>query len=131
MAKILIVEDEAPNVEILSRLLARKSYSTAVAGNKQTALELARSDHFDLILMDIGIPNSPNEGKNDCGGLEATRELKSDAATKSIPIIALTAHAMLDDKKRFVDAGCDAVQTKPYVFTELLAEIEKRIAGRS
>jgi len=130
MAKILIVEDEAPNVEILSRLLARKNYATAVAGTKQAALELARSDQFDLILMDIGIPNSPSEGKNDSGGLEAARELKSDDATKGIPIIALTAHAMLDDKKRFVDAGCDAVQTKPYVFTELLAEIEKRIAKR-
>jgi two-component system cell cycle response regulator DivK len=103
----------------------------SVAGNKQAALELARNDRFDLILMDIGIPNSPNEGKNDSGGLEAARELKSDDSTKSIPIIALTAHAMLDDKKRFVDAGCDAVQTKPYVFTDLLAEIEKRLAGKT
>ena len=129
MAKILIVEDEAPNVEILSRLLARKNHQTAVAGNKQAALELARAQRFDLILMDIGIPDSPSEGKNDTGGLEAARELKSDAATRSIPIIALTAHAMLDDKQRFVEAGCAAVQTKPYVFTELLAEIEKHLAS--
>ncbi len=127
MPKILIVEDEAPNVEILSRLLTRKKYEFLVAGSKQEAIDLATTEKPDLILMDIGIPDSEGSAKNDAGGLEATQVIKSNEATKSIPIIALTAHAMLDDKKRFVEAGCDAVQTKPYVFTNLLAAIDQFI----
>jgi CheY-like chemotaxis protein len=127
MPKILIVEDEQPNVEILSRLLERQKYEWAVAGNGQDAIALAESIRPDLILMDIGIPDVPGGAKNDSGGLDATRQLKTSAATRSIPILALTAHAMLDDKQRFVAAGCDGVQTKPFVFAELLAEIENRL----
>lgn len=127
MAKILIVEDEAPNVEILTRLLTKKKYDLAVAGNKEEAVALATRELPDLILMDIGIPDSEGSAKNDTGGLEATRAIKSSAATSNIPIVALTAHAMLDDKKRFVEAGCDGVQTKPYSFADLLAEIESRL----
>jgi CheY-like chemotaxis protein len=127
MPKILIVEDEQPNVEILSRLLQRKQYEFSVAGNSQDAVALAESYLPDLILMDIGIPDVPGGARNDFGGLDATRQLKSSSATRAIPIVALTAHAMLDDKKRFVAAGCDGVQTKPVVFAELLDEIEKRL----
>jgi CheY-like chemotaxis protein len=127
MPKILIVEDEQPNVEILSRLLERQKYEWAVAGNGQDAIALAESIRPDLILMDIGIPDVPGGAKNDSGGLDATRQLKTSAATRSIPILALTAHAMLDDKQRFVAAGCDGVQTKPFLFAELLAEIENRL----
>jgi len=127
MPRILIVEDEQPNVEILSRLLERKKYELSVAGNGQDAITVAESTRPDLILMDIGIPDVPGGAKNDTGGLEATRQLKTSVATRSIPIVALTAHAMLDDKKRFVAAGCDGVQTKPYVFAELLEEIESRL----
>jgi two-component system cell cycle response regulator DivK len=129
MPKILIVEDEAPNVEILSRLLARKKYDVAVAGNAQDAVAMAEDLRPDLILMDIGIPDVPGGAKNDSGGLEATKQLKTSETTRTIPIVALTAHAMLDDKKRFVEAGCDGVQTKPYVFAELLAEIEQHLNG--
>ena len=127
MPKILIVEDEQPNVEILSRLLERKNYEYSVAGNGQDAIAMAESIRPDLILMDIGIPDIPGGAKNDTGGLEATRQLKTSAATRTIPIVALTAHAMLDDKKRFVAAGCDGVQTKPYAFADLLGEIENRL----
>jgi len=127
MPKILIVEDEAPNVEILSRLLARKKYDVAVAGNTQDAVAMAEEQRPDLILMDIGIPDVPGGAKNDSGGLEATKLLKTSETTRTIPIVALTAHAMLDDKKRFVEAGCDGVQTKPYVFTELLAAVEQHL----
>ncbi len=129
MPKILIVEDEAPNVEILSRLLTRKKYEFLVAGNKDDAVAMAAAEQPDLILMDIGIPDSEGSAKNDAGGLEATKAIKSNEATKSIPIIALTAHAMLDDKKRFVGAGCDGVQTKPYVFATLLAAIDEFIGS--
>jgi len=130
MPKILIVEDEQPNVEILSRLLERQKYEWAVAGNGQDAIALAESIRPDLILMDIGIPDVPGGAKNDSGGLDATRQLKTSVATRTIPILALTAHAMLDDKQRFVAAGCDGVQTKPFVFAELLAEIENRLDRR-
>ena len=86
MPKILIVEDEAPNVEILTRLLSRKNYELVVAGNKEDAIALAESEQPNLILMDIGIPDSQGASRNDSGGLEATRELKSVEATRSIPM---------------------------------------------
>lgn len=132
MAKILIVEDEAPNVEILSRLLKRSQHEVLVAGTKADAVAKAIGEQPALILMDIGIPNAAGEGKNKDGGLEATQQLKSAEATKAIPIIALTASAMLDEKKRFLDAGCDAVQTKPYSFGPLLEAIQTQLArGRT
>lgn len=129
MPKILVVEDQEQNVEILSRLLSRKGFEVVVAGNKQDAIATAQSAQPDLILMDIGIPNAPGEVSNDAGGLEATQLLKSANETRSIPIIALTAFAMLDDKKRFVAAGCDAVETKPYDFATLLKTIEGQLNG--
>jgi CheY-like chemotaxis protein len=114
-------------VEILSRLLTKKNYVLAVAGNRADAVALAKSELPDLILMDIGIPDGPGTSKNDSGGLEATREIKSAEATCRIPIIALTAHAMLDDRNRFLDAGCDGVQTKPYSFAQLLEAIQAKL----
>jgi two-component system cell cycle response regulator DivK len=124
MAKILIVEDELPNVEILSRLLGRQRHEVLVAGNRQDAIAQATEQRPDLILMDIGIPNAAAEVTNRDGGLEAARALKAAAATRAIPIIALSAYAMLDEKKRFLEAGCDAVQTKPYEFGPLLQTIQ-------
>jgi CheY-like chemotaxis protein len=128
MAKILIVEDEAANVEILTRLLKRSSHEVLVAGTKEDAIAKATDEQPALILMDIGIPDSPGQSTNKHGGLEATQQLKSGATTSSIPIIALTASAMLDEKKRFMDAGCDAVQTKPYSFGPLLEAIQTHLA---
>ncbi|MDA1017752.1 MAG: response regulator [Planctomycetota bacterium] len=124
MTKILIVDDEAPNVEILTRLLNRSKYEVLVAGTRDDAVAIATAEMPSLILMDIGIPNAAGEPKNIDGGLEATQQLKSAESTKAIPIIALTASAMLDEKNRFLDAGCDAVQSKPYSFGPLLDAIK-------
>ena len=125
MPKILIVEDEAQNVEILSRLLRKKNFDVAVAGAKDQAVAMANSESPDLILMDIGIPNAEGGAWNSNGGLEATLTIRAGETAKKVPILALTSHAMLDDKKRFVDAGCDGVHTKPYIFVELLASIDQ------
>lgn len=130
MARILIVEDDAPNIEILQRLMARAKHDTVVAGNKQDAIATATAETIDLILMDIGIPDAEGEAVNKDGGLEATRQLKSKAQTQSIPIIVTSASAMLDEKKRFLEAGCDDVQSKPYEFAALLASIKKQLDAR-
>lgn len=126
MARILIVEDDAPNIEILQRLLARDGHEFSVAKSKAAAIEAA-GQGVDLILMDIGIPNSDGEEVNRDGGLEATRTLKSNPQTNSIPIIATSASAMLDEKERFLEAGCDDVVSKPYEFAALLASIGARL----
>ena len=129
MAHILVVEDEIANVEILRRLLTLKGHDVVVAGNKQDAVSTANDESIDLILMDIGIPNAPGETKNDEGGLEATRSLKSNPETQTIPIIATSAFAMLDEKQRFLDAGCDDVQNKPFEFTSLLDSIDSHLGA--
>lgn len=126
MARVLIVEDDAPNIEILQRLLARDGHEVTVAQDKAAAIDAA-SHGIDLILMDIGIPNSEGEEVNRDGGLEATRSLKSNPATQAIPIIATSASAMLDEKERFLEAGCDDVVSKPYEFAALLASIKARL----
>lgn len=126
MAKILIVEDDTPNIEILQRLLDRVGHETVVAQNKAAALEAA-TNGIELILMDIGIPNTDGDEVNRDGGLEATKSLKSNPETQAIPIIATSASAMLDEKQRFLDAGCDEVQSKPYEFAALLEAIKKRL----
>lgn len=129
MTKVLVVEDELPNVEILSRLLSRKGYDVVVAGNKKDAIAMMSSEPADLVLMDIGIPNADGEVINNIGGLEATRWLKSNPATQTIPIIAISAFAMLDEKNRFLEAGCDDVQSKPFDFDTLLESIEARLSN--
>jgi len=127
MARVLIVEDDAANVEILQRLLSRTGYEVTVAGNKADALAAATPNEIDLILMDIGIPASDGGTILDDGGLQVTRQLKSSPETQSIPIIATSAFAMLDEKHRFLDAGCDDVQSKPYDFASLLLSIKERL----
>ena len=127
MTKILIVENEGPNVEILTRLLKRNQFEIAVANNGRDAVAMAKSERPDLILMDIGIPNCEGEPENRLGGVEATQQIRLAADTKHIPIIALTASTMPDDKKRFLEAGCDAVQAKPFMFPELIAAINDRL----
>lgn len=131
MARVLIVEDDSANVEILQRLLSRTGYDVAVAGNKADALVAAVPEEVDLILMDIGIPESDGGAILDDGGLQVTRKLKSDPATHCIPIIATSAFAMLDEKNRFLEAGCDDVQSKPYEFASLLQSIKERLESCS
>jgi two-component system, cell cycle response regulator DivK len=116
MAKILLVEDNDMNRDMLSRRLSRKGYETVEAVDGQEGIETARSARPNLILMDMSLPV--------LDGWEATRRLKADPATSSIPVIALTAHAMAGDRERALDAGCDDYDTKPIEFPSLLAKIE-------
>jgi len=120
MPKILLVEDNDMNRDMLSRRLARKGYETVEAVDGQQGIESARSAHPDLILMDMSLPV--------LDGWEATRRLKADAETRGIPVIALTAHAMAGDRERALDAGCDDYDTKPIEFPSLLAKIEALLA---
>ena len=125
MAKILIVEDDANNVEILTDLFEDEDYEYAVAGNRADAITMAESENPDVILMDVQMPDEPGSDElNREAGLEATEAIKANGKTKSIPIIALTAHNMLHHKERILGAGCDDLQAKPYNFNALLDAIE-------
>lgn len=116
MKKILLVEDNELNRDMLSRRLARKGYDVTVAVDGQQGLDMAAAETPDLILMDMSLPV--------VDGWEATRRLKADEATRAIPIIALTAHAMAEDEQKARDAGCDDYDTKPVELPRLLEKIE-------
>jgi two-component system, cell cycle response regulator DivK len=114
--RILIVEDHELNMKLLNDVLEARGYRIIKTGWGTEALELARQYHPDLILMDIQLP--------DISGLEASRQLKQDAATRAIPIIAVTAFAMAGDERRARDGGCDGYVAKPIMLREFLAVIE-------
>jgi len=116
MANILLVEDNELNRDMLSRRLERKGHTVTCAVDGQQGLDLARAQKPDLILMDMSLPV--------LDGWEATRRLKADDATKAIPVIALTAHAMAEDERRAREAGCDDYDTKPVELPRLLGKIE-------
>jgi CheY-like chemotaxis protein len=116
MAKILLVEDNELNRDMLSRRLERKGYAVTLAVDGAEGLERARSDAPDVILMDMSLPV--------LDGWEATRQLKADPATRHIPVIALTAHAMATDEQKARQAGCDDFDTKPIELPRLLNKIE-------
>ena len=116
MAKILLVEDNEMNRDMLSRRLARRGYEVLVAVDGGQGIELAQQEGPDLILMDMSLPG--------IDGWEATRRLKDAPETKSIPIIALTAHAMAGDRDKALEAGCDDYDTKPIELPRLLGKIE-------
>jgi CheY-like chemotaxis protein len=116
MTKILLVEDNEMNRDMLSRRLERKGYAVAIAVNGQQAVDMAAADPPALVLMDMSLPV--------LDGWEATRRIKANAATRSIPIIALTAHAMQGDEQKAKEAGCDDYDTKPVELPRLLAKIE-------
>jgi two-component system cell cycle response regulator DivK len=120
MAKILIVEDNEMNRDMLSRRLARRGYNVAIAVDGEQGLLMARAESPALILMDMSLPG--------LDGWEATRQLKADAQTKDIAIIALTAHAMAGDREKAMAAGCDDFDTKPIELDRLLAKIEALLA---
>jgi two-component system, cell cycle response regulator DivK len=121
MPRILLVEDNEMNRDMLSRRLSRKGYEVVVVVDGQEGVERARSEAPDLILMDMSLPVKD--------GWTATREIKADAATAAIPIIALTAHAMSGDREKALEAGCDDYDTKPIELTRLLEKIEARLSG--
>jgi len=116
MAKILLVEDNEMNRDMLSRRLERKGHQVAIAADGQQALDLAATEKPELILMDMSLPV--------VDGWEATRRLKAAEATRQIPIIALTAHAMSEDERKAREAGCDDYDTKPVELPRLLEKIE-------
>lgn len=115
MTRILLVEDNEMNRDMLSRRLARQGFEVAIAVDGQQGVDMARADRPDLILMDISLPV--------LDGWEATRLLKGDAATSAIPIIALTAHAMAQDREKALEIGCDDFDTKPVELPRLLEKI--------
>jgi two-component system, cell cycle response regulator DivK len=116
MTKILVVEDNEMNRDMLSRRLVRKKYDVLVAVDGRESVEVARSEAPDLILMDMSLPVMD--------GWEATRQLKANPETQAIPIIALTAHAMSGDREKAMEAGCDDYDTKPIELPRLLGKIE-------
>ena len=121
MPKILVVEDNEMNRDMLSRRLQRRGYEVIVAVDGGEGLALAQSQRPDLILMDMSLPV--------VDGWQATRRLKAAPETRSIPIIALTAHAMATDRDKAVEAGCDDYDTKPVELPRLLEKIEAFLAA--
>jgi len=117
MPKILLVEDQEMNRDMLSRRLKKRGYDVEIAVDGAEGLEKAKSTSPDLILMDMSLPV--------IDGWEATRRLKADDETKAVPVIALTAHAMSTDREKAMEAGCDAYETKPVELPRLLEAIEK------
>ena len=122
MPKILLVEDNEMNRDMLSRRLERKGYRVVVAQDGRQGYLLARSERPDLILMDLSLPVMD--------GWEVTRLLKSNGSTRHIPIIVLTAHALVSDREKAFEAGCDDYDTKPVEFTRLSDKIENALVAR-
>jgi two-component system cell cycle response regulator DivK len=117
MAKVLLIEDNEMNRDMLSRRLIRRGFQVVFAMDGQQGIDLARSERPDIILMDLGLPV--------IDGWEATRRVKGDNATRGVPVIGLTAHAMSGDREKAIEAGCDDYDTKPVEFDRLLAKIER------
>ncbi len=121
MPKILLVEDNEMNRDMLSRRLERKGYQVVLAVDGQGGVEAALAQAPDLVLMDMSLPV--------LDGWEATRRLKAAPATRHIPVIALTAHAMSSDRGKALEAGCDDYDTKPVELPRLLGKIEALLGG--
>jgi len=116
MPRILLIEDNEMNRDMLSRRLERKGYETIIAVDGQEGVEKTESEKPDLVLMDMSLPV--------LDGWEATRKLKSNSVTRNIPIIGLSAHAMSGDREKAIEAGCDDYDTKPVELPRLLEKIE-------
>jgi two-component system, cell cycle response regulator DivK len=116
MPKILVVEDNEENRDSLSRRLERRGYTVLTAADGRVGVEVAKVEAPDLILMDMNMP--------EVDGWEATRQIKATPDIASIPVIALTAHAMSGDRERAIGAGCTDYHTKPIEFAKLIAQIE-------
>ena len=119
MAKLLLVEDNEENRDMLSRRLARRGYEVCIAVDGEQAISQALAEKPDLILLDMNLPI--------LDGWQAAERLKASPETQAIPIIALTAHAMSGDRERALASGCDDYDTKPVELTRLLAKIEARL----
>ena len=117
MAKVLLVEDNEMNRDMLSRRLIRRGFEVVFAVDGKQGVDLARSEKPDIILMDMSLPVMD--------GWEATRCVKADAATRSVPVIGLTAHAMSGDREKAIEAGCDDYDTKPVELDRLIGKMER------
>jgi CheY-like chemotaxis protein len=117
MTKVLLVEDNEMNRDMLSRRLIRRGFQVVFAMDGQQGIDLARSERPDVILMDMSLPI--------IDGWEASRRLKADDATRSVPLIGLTAHAMSGDREKAIEAGCDDYDTKPVELNRLIGKIER------
>ena len=122
MAKILLVEDNEMNRDMLSRRLERRGYTMIMAVDGEQGVSLARSEMPDLILMDMSLPVLDGWG--------ATRILKAEDATRAIPVIALTAHAMAGDRAKALECGCDDYDTKPIEMPRLLEKMDRLLAAK-
>ena len=121
MPKVLLVEDNEMNRDMLSRRLIRRGYEVVFAVDGQQGIDMAASESPDIILMDLSLPV--------VDGWEATRRVKSRESTKDIPIIGLTAHAMSDDRDKAIDAGCDEYDTKPVELERLIGKMERLLGN--
>lgn len=121
MPKLLLIEDNEMNRDMLSRRLERRGYEVLLAVDGQSGVEMVQSHGPDLVLLDMSLPV--------LDGWEATRRLKADPATQHIPVIALTAHAMSSDRDKALEAGCDDYDTKPVELPRLLVKIETLLRG--
>jgi two-component system, cell cycle response regulator DivK len=117
MTKVLLVEDNEMNRDMLSRRLIRRGFQVVFAMDGQQGIDLARSEQPEIILMDMSLPV--------IDGWEATRRLKADDATRSVPVIGLTAHAMSGDREKAIEAGCEDYDTKPVELDRLIGKIER------
>ena len=120
MKRILVIEDNEINQDLISRRLAKKGYEVSLANDGEDGLRLIRESKPDLILLDMNIPKMD--------GWSVAKACKEDPEINSIPIIALTAHAMQGDREKALEAGCDDYEAKPIQFNQLLSKIEKLAA---
>lgn len=123
MPRVLLVEDNEANADMLTRRLVRHGFEVRLATDGVQAVEMARDEPPDLVLMDISLPR--------IDGWEATRRIKADAASAHVPIIALTAHAMVADRQRCLDAGCSEFETKPIDLARLLDKMHALLPART
>lgn len=117
MKKILLIEDNELNRDMLSRRLRRENFEVAIAVDGETGVEMSITESPDLILMDMSLPG--------IDGLEATKQIKANPATAQLPVIALTAHALTSDREKAMAAGCDDYDTKPVELSRLLEKINQ------
>lgn len=122
MAKILLVEDNEMNRDMLSRRLIKRGYEVVMAVDGQAGIDMAVNEKPDLILLDMSLPV--------VDGWEAAKQIKANEASKAVPLIALTAHAMASDKERALSAGCDDFDTKPVELPRLLGKMETLLKAR-
>jgi CheY-like chemotaxis protein len=121
MAKVLLVEDNEMNRDMLSRRLVRRGFEVVFAVDGQQGVDLARSEKPDIILMDMSLPVMD--------GWEATRRVKADDVTRGVPVIGLTAHAMSGDREKAIEAGCDDYDTKPVELDRLIEKMQRLLDG--